>query len=276
MVQSTIPYLDGVATIEADISWEIPVHGACSNREDPGGKVGNRARLRAGVAGGADDGDPALDGEERADGGQVGEVVGGRRAEGEGEDVHAVRHRLEDGGQDVDPRAARLVARLVHGDARARRAARGRALAVAVHAGAPDEGAARGGQRVRAVPHVVPRRRQVRLARRRLLASVAAQGARRLDALAEEPRADQLPACTCAPSVFSPRPPEKLFVRVSRGRRALPVALEGGVVAFLAGAVPTTQWDVQHGIVLEALGFRPYAFVVHCSEHNTHTQKKKH
>jgi hypothetical protein len=66
---------------------------------------------------------------------------------------------------------------------------------VAEHAGAPDEGAARGGQRVRAVPHVVPRRRQVLLARL-LLASSVAQGARRLDALAEEPRADQLPACT--------------------------------------------------------------------------------
>lgn len=48
-------------------------------------------------------------------------------------------------------------------------------------------------------------------------------------------------------------------------RPALPVALEGCVVAFLAGAAPT-QWGVWHGIVLEAQGFRPYAFLSTCIE----------
>lgn len=252
-------YLDGGA-IEADISWEIPVHGTRTNREDPRGKVAARARLRAGVAGRADDGDPALDREEGADRDQVREVVPGRPTEGEGEDVHAILHRRDDGRQDVDAGAAGLVARLVRGHARARRAARGRALAVPEHAGARDERAARGGQRVRAVPDVVTRRRQLRLAR--LLASV--QGARRPDALAEEPRADQLAGCTHEPSDFRAhttvatdcrrtdgRSLVYLFVRVI-ALQALPVALEGRVVAFVAGAEPT-HWGVWHGmIVLEA------------------------
>jgi hypothetical protein len=186
-------YLDGEAAAEGDVRREVPVHGARADCEHPRGRVGDRARPRARVAGGADDGDPALGREEGADGDGVREVVGGLLgAEGEGEHVHAVRHRREDGREDVDVGAAGRVARLVRGHARPRRAPRGHARPVAEGGGAPDEGAARGGQRVRAVPHVVPRRGQVLLARE--AAPVVGQPELRLETRAEEPRADQLAA----------------------------------------------------------------------------------
>jgi hypothetical protein len=115
---------------------------------------------------------------ERADRDRVREVAGGRRrADGEGEHVDAVGHRREHGGEDVHARAPGLVARLV----------RGRALPAPEDAGARGERAPRGGQRVRAVPVEVPRRGQVRLARR-------PGPARRQDARAEDPSADQLAA----------------------------------------------------------------------------------
>ena len=156
--------LDGHAArdaAEGDISREVPVHGARADRKYPWCHVGDRARLRAGVAGGADDDDALLDGVERADGDRVRQVVVRRPADGEREHVHAVFHRRDHGREDVRAGAALGVARLVGGDPRQRRAALGRALPMAEHAGVRHEPAAGGGQRVRAVPDVVPWRVQL-------------------------------------------------------------------------------------------------------------------
>jgi hypothetical protein len=194
-------YVNGGST-EGDVFREFPIHGAGADREHRRRLVGHRVRPRARVAGRGHDGDLLLDCVQRADRDRVGEVVSRKvRAEGHGNRVHAVGHRLDDGREHVEAGTSRLVTRLVRGHARARGTARRAARSVAEQAGARDGRATRGGQCVRAVTHVVTRRGQVLLARR-LAFVVVAQLPLQLDALAEEPRADELPAYRRVPTIL--------------------------------------------------------------------------
>jgi hypothetical protein len=177
---------------------ELPVDGAGGDGEDPRRDVGDGAEVRALVAGGADDGDPRLDGVQRADGDGVVEVVSGVAADGGRDDVHAVVDGGVERREDVAVEALAAVdgaeADAVGGNARARGPAPRRACGVPERARAAHGRPARRRQRVRAVPVLVARRLERGVERDAHLIP---------EALVEVARADELPAKSIAVSMIN-------------------------------------------------------------------------
>jgi hypothetical protein len=108
-----------LAVAEPTISREAPVQCGGAYSEHPGRLIGHVAGLRPVVPGGAYDGDASRGGAEAAYGDADLQERDGEAAEGEGQHVDAVAHRVVHPGEDVGAVAAVEPAHLVRGHVRA-------------------------------------------------------------------------------------------------------------------------------------------------------------